>query len=192
MTTGTDKLPSVSPFKIFGCSTESEIKRTCDIAMNLLLTTRENCATRCWDKHFRRLHHCTSDCTRGSCSRAPATPLPSQASPAQMTTPVFHLPPTLDFFSPSVRKSARYPAWKFRRGFSVSQHLVAPLCRPRLTTLMLFNANNSKSSEADTVDCSVFSLAQCHATAKVLNDEAEIDVKMAEIRSGEECDRASA
>jgi len=63
-----------------------------------------------------------------------------------------------------------------------------PLCRPRLTTLMLFDANNSKSSEADTVDCSVFSLAQCHATAKVLNDEAEIDVKMAEIRSGEEYD----
>jgi len=32
---------------------------------------------------------------------------------------------------------------------------------------MLFDANNSKSSEADTVDCSVFSLAQCHATAEV-------------------------
>jgi len=53
---------------------------------------------------------------------------------------------------------------------------------------MLFDANNSKSSEADTVDCSVFSLAQCHATAEVSNDEAEseIDIKMAEIRSGEE------
>jgi len=43
-----------------------------------------------------------------------------------------------------------------------------PLCRPRLTTLMLFDANNS--FEADTVDCSVFSLAQCHATAEVSND----------------------
>jgi len=53
---------------------------------------------------------------------------------------------------------------------------------------MLFDANNSKSSEADTVDCSVFSLAQCHATAEVSNDEAEIDIKMAEIRSGEEYD----
>jgi len=52
---------------------------------------------------------------------------------------------------------------------------------------MLFDANNS-SSEADKVDCSVFSLAQCHATAKVLNDEAEIDIKMAEIRSGEQYD----
>ena len=39
-----------------------------------------------------------------------------------------------------------------------------------------------KSSEADTVACSVFSLAQCHATAKVSNDEAE-DIMMAEIRS---------
>jgi len=53
---------------------------------------------------------------------------------------------------------------------------------------MLFDANNSKSPEADTFDCSVFSLAQCHATAKVLNDEAEIDIKMAENRSGEEYD----
>jgi len=53
---------------------------------------------------------------------------------------------------------------------------------------MLFDANNSKSSEADTVDCSVFSLAQCHATAEVSNDEAESDIKKAEIRSGEEYD----
>ena len=65
---------------------------------------------------------------------------------------------------------------------------LTPLCRPRLKTLMLFDANNSKSSEADTVDCSVFSLAQRHATAEVSNDEAEIDIKMAEIRSGEEYD----
>jgi len=53
---------------------------------------------------------------------------------------------------------------------------------------MLLDANNSKSFEADTVDCSVFSLAQCHATAEVSNDEAEIDIKMAEICSGEEYD----
>jgi len=53
---------------------------------------------------------------------------------------------------------------------------------------MLFDANNSKSSEAGTVDCSVFSLAQCHATAKVSNDEAEKDIMMAEIRSRAEYD----
>jgi len=134
---------------------------------------------------LRRLHQCTSNCTSGCRCRSPATPLPSQASPATMTTPVFHLPPPLDsFFSPSVRKSARYPAWKFRRGSSVATR---PR-RPRLTTLMLFDANSSKSSEVDTVDCSVFSLAQCHATAEVSNDEAEIDIKMAKIRSWEKYD----
>jgi len=69
----------------------------------------------------RRLHQCTSNCTSSCRCRSQATPLPSQASAAPMTTPVFHLPSPLDsFFSPSVRKSARYPAWKFRRGSSVA------------------------------------------------------------------------
>jgi len=55
---------------------------------------------------LRRLHQCTSNCTSGYRCRSPATPLPSQASPALMTTPVFHLPPPLDsFFSPSAHGS---------------------------------------------------------------------------------------
>ena len=63
---------------------------------------------------YLRLHH---RFLQSSISNATIPP----ASPAPMTMPVFHLPPTLDsFFSPSVRKSARYPAWKFRRGFTVA------------------------------------------------------------------------
>ena len=46
---------------------------------------------------LRRLHQCTSNCTSGCRCRSPATPLPSQASPAPVTTPVFHLPPPLDY-----------------------------------------------------------------------------------------------
>ena len=49
---------------------------------------------------------------------------------------------------------------------------------------LLFDAYNPKSSEADTVDCSVFSLAQCHATKEVWNDEAEIDIKWLKFAAG--------
>lgn len=80
---------------------------------------------------------CTSNWSSGSCCQAPAAPLPP-ASPAPMTTPVFYLPSTFDFFTRRLQR--------------------------------------------------LLSLAQCHATAKVSNDEAEKDIMMAEIRSRAEYD----
>ena len=93
------------------------------IAVNRLLTQRERCATKCRDKHLRRLHKCTSKCTSGYCCRASATPLPP-ASPAPMKTPVFHLQSTLDSFSPvysdcsvrlNVMQQQKYRTTRLRR-----------------------------------------------------------------------------
>jgi len=67
---------------------------------------------------------CTSNWSSGSCCQAPAAPLPP-ASPAPMTTPVFYLPSTFDFFTRRLQR--------------------------------------------------LLSLAQCHATAKISNDETEKD-----------------
>jgi len=85
-------------------------------------------------------------------------------------------------FSPSVRKPARYPAWKFRRGFSVAT-------RPRRRCV----ANGSQllcCLTRTTCPKQTRSTAQCSVRLSVMRQQMyrTTKLRLAEICSGEEYD----